>query len=155
MINKKGELKLRNIMFMALVFSSIIIISSLLVIDMSEEYENTGMKTDYNDLGVNTRLGDDLFGQSNESISEMEANAKDSAGSIGSIIINAITGAGAVLTAVFNIPSFISSSFATIMIDVGIPGKVMIPISKLITLLLYVIVIFVIISALPTGGNKV
>jgi len=154
-MNKRGELKLRNIMFMALVFSSIIILASILVGNMADEYENEGMISNYSALGIKSNLGSDLFSTSNESISGMEENTRKSAGSIGRTIVSAITGAGEVLVAVFTIPVFISNSFATIMVSVGVPGEVMYPFANLITLSLYVVIIFVIISALPTGGNKV
>ena len=85
MMNKKGSLALRNIMFMLLIFSSVLMLGSLFVLNMGDEYENTEMVSDYVSDGSIGSVGDNLYGDVNGSIASMKPNVEEGAGSFGFI----------------------------------------------------------------------
>jgi len=47
-MNKKGGMVLRDIMFLVLIFSGIIALSSVLVSEMGTTYDNTNMSNEFN-----------------------------------------------------------------------------------------------------------
>lgn len=152
-MNKKGELALRNIMFMLIIFSSVLLLLSLFVIDMSTEYENTDMNTEYSGEGSIGDIGSDLYQNTNSSISTMQDNIDDGAGSFG-IISGIIGGVGTILKTVILAPVYVGTALTSLMIAFNVPTSVSNILKNLIIFGIYIVIIFVIVSALSRGGTK-
>lgn len=153
MMNKKGSLALRNIMFMLLIFSSVLMLGSLFVLNMGDEYENTGMVSDYTGTGSIGSVGDNLYGNVNSSIASMKPNVEEGAGSFGAIT-GAIGGVGSVLKTIILAPVYIGTSISSLSAALNVPTAVRNIMGNLIAGLLYIIIFFVILSALSRGGTK-
>ena len=151
MMNKKGALVLRNVMFMLIIFSTLFALSTIFVIKMADEYSNTGLQNEYNTIGAES-LGSGLFGNVSDSMEIMKNNTDDSVGSF-ELTTGAIRGASTILGAVIKAPFYIKDSITVMMNAINIPSKISSLVTNMIVILIYSVIIFVIISALLKGGK--
>jgi len=157
-MNKRGALVLRDVMFMLITFAGLMALMSVVVYDMSNEYDNPGMTTDYKagsdgEAGGGVGgLGDSLFGDLNKSVSTMGDNADEAAGGVG-IITGIITGAGIILKQILLAPTYVGNALKVMLDVLRVPVTISTIIRTLVNLLIYVLIIFVIVSALLKGGK--
>ena len=155
MMNKKGALVLRDIMFMLIIFAGVMALASLFVYSMSSEYENADMGSEYDSSGVGN-LGNILLGNSNTTNIVMNEQTSNSSNSLlGSLESDtgAIHGAGAIFVEVLKAPLYVGNSLEIILNALMIPDKVSSIVKAIVNFLIYAIIIFVIISALLKGGK--
>ena len=152
MMNKKGSMALRDIMFCIVIFAVILSIASLIVFDIADEYENTGMRSNYSANGIGN-LGSSVLGEANSSVATMSDSIDESAGSFG-VLTGVILGVPAILKTVILSPVYVGTAVSTMMISLNIPSEISIIVKTGIILSLYIVIIFVIISALSRGGTK-
>lgn len=148
-MNKKGELALRNIIFMIVVFSAVILLATLFVNDMATEYENENMSSEYN---ANS-LASKLYGNVDKSIGNMSKNIDEAAGSFGTLT-GIIGGVGTILKTVILAPLYVQDAFLTALDIMGVPSSISNIIVGAFYLILTAMIIFIIVSALSRGGTK-
>lgn len=153
MRNKKGSVSLRDMIFMIVIFSAIVMLATLFVENMSTEYQNPDMYSEYTANGSVGTLGSGLYGNVNSSVSSMSGNIDDAAGSFG-LISGVIKGVGSILKTVISAPLYIDDATAIIMVALGVPDNVAEIIGNAVLIILSAMVIFVIVSALSRGGTK-
>jgi len=151
MMNKKGGMALRDIMFAVIIFAAVMALISIFVLNMSDEYENTDMTTEYNS-SVGT-LGSSLYRNVNESLKSMTEDVDESTGSFG-IVTNFVGGIPSLLKTIILSPVYVKVAMKTMMTALYIPDDISDIISNLMMGLIYIIIIFVIVSALSRGGTK-
>jgi len=158
MMNKKGGLVLRDVMFMLIIFSSLFALATLFVIDMASEYDNTNLQNEYNTIGAGA-LGNRIFGNVSASVEVMREKTESSTESEDSLlgsftsITGVIQGAAAILKAVILAPVYISDAIQVMMNAINIPKSISYLVGNMIMLLIYSVIIFVIISSLLKGGK--
>ena len=161
MMNKKGGLVLRDVMFMLFVFAALMALMSIFVEDMSAEYGNAQMKADFNSgtRGGVGSLGTPLMGDLNRSVDTIKTSTDGGNSSqenlIGSFssITGAIKGAAQILGVILSAPSYVGQSIGVILEALLLPEKITYIIETLINLIVYSLIIFVIVSALLKGGK--
>ena len=152
-MNKKGSMALRDLMFAIIIFGAILALGSLFVLDMANHYSNSGMSSDYQANGSIGTLGSSLYGNVNDSISSMTGNIDESTGTFGAIT-GTIKGVGAVLKSVILSPVYVGRAIGTLMVALRLPTQVATILSNLMIGIMYIIIIFVILSAVSIGGTK-
>ena len=156
MINKKGSLVLRDIMFMMLIVTSIFIFSGLFVRDMANSYGNTVMTNEWSANKIDT-VGNKTFFDTSQDLNETGTNME---GGIVSLLGGLLTGAGDALQMVLLAPVSIGNVVASTLTATGLDtgdgtsiNTVALIIKFLIAGILYAIIIFSIISAFLQGGK--
>ncbi len=156
--NKKGAVVLRDIMFMIIIFAGVLSLLSIFVLDFSAEYSNSNLTTEYNDLGV-SGLGGSLTGDINETVTDMRlataSEVENEGGLLGSFgqLGGFLSGATAILFGVFKAPIMVGNALEIMMNALSVPQVISIIISNLIITLIYIVIIFVLISAALRGGK--
>lgn len=151
-MNKKGALVLRDIIFMLIIFSGILVLSSLIVNNMAGEYSNTNMSTEYyanNSIG---HLGDEGLANITSSIKIMTNETGSSIG-VWDFVTGSIGGLKTVLVTVLESPIYVGTALTKIMTALRIPSEIIYPVSNIVIYLIYGVVIFVIVSAFLRGGK--
>ena len=153
--NKKGAMVLRDIMFIVISFAIIMALASVLVRSMANEYSNTQMITDYDNSESVGNLGDTVFVNVSSSLESMKESTDQNNSLLGSFssITGAISGAAEILGAILSFPKYIGSAISTMMVALSIPDPLPDLVKNAITYFIYVLIIFVIISALLKGGK--
>lgn len=158
MMNKKGTVVLRDVMFMIVIFGGVMALMSVAVINMSSEYGNTNLTSDYNALGIST-LGNVVSADINKTItSQSEATRGEGEGEIGTgealgISFDVVRSAPKIILGVFASPLIVSNAILIMFTDLGVPQEVVVIVGGVIISLLTVILIFGIITALLRGGK--
>lgn len=150
-MNKKGALVLRDLIFMFIIFSGVMTLSALLVINMGSEYSNTNMTTEFSDNNIGS-LGNTTLTNISLSIQDMKNETDSSVGSL-SIVTEAILGIPKVLVTVLKSPILAGDVVEDLMVSLNVPGKIPSITATIITLLIYAVIIFVIVSAFLKGGK--
>jgi len=145
--NKRGDLVLRHIIFMIIVFSGIIALSSIFVHEMGDTYENVNMTSLYNQ---NTIGSSQLYGNA----TVWKRIAKNLQGNIAQMLIGGLEAAGESLKQVVLAPATFSSMLLSILEDFGVVSEPLITtLGFILTSLLYILIVFAIISAFLKGGK--
>lgn len=155
---KKGEIILRDVMVMIILFGGFMALASMFVQSLanSNAYDNVEMFTEYNNLGI-SGLGNNLINSNlSSSYNTMENATSSDKGVLGSFtsIYGVVQGAGTVLKEVIKAPSYVGGAMGSILESTGwVSYSVATLIKTMINLLIYTVIIFVIISALLKGGR--
>jgi len=156
--NKKGEVVLRDLIIMLVIFSGVMALGSLFVLNMGGEnsYDNSDMISEYQGGKIGT-LGNNLLDSNlSGSVNVMRRNTIGNESTIGSfaLVTGIIRGAAGILTEVLKAPSYIGYAVAGMFEAVGlVDDSVQNVIEIVINLIVYGVIIFVIISALLKGGR--
>lgn len=151
-MNKRGSLVLRDIMFMLIIFSGVLALTSIFVINMASEYSNTDMHTEYyadNSIG---NLGDEGLVNVSHSIETMKNQTSGDVG-IWDIATGTASGIWTIFATVVKSPIYVGKALTTIMTALRIPLTISFIIGNIISLLIYVVIVFVILSAALRGGK--
>lgn len=157
-MNKKGTIVLRDVMFMIILFGGIMALMSIAVLNIAEEYGNTNAISEYNALGI-SGLGNEVSGNISSTIDDQrEATAGEGEGEEGAassigIVTDVIGGAAKIVLGVFKAPTIISNALSTMFGATRVPQQVVVIISVMILGLIFVVIIFGIITALLKGGR--
>ena len=157
--NRLGAVVLRDVIFMIIIAGGIMALSSLFVLDLSAEYNNTNMTNEYNADRTST-LGTSLLGNVNTSVETMrtatQSSGNETGGLIGTILdlgVGAVKGASTIILTVFQAPIYLGDALSIITTSLGIPHSISVIIGAIFSMLLYAVIIFVIISAALRGGK--
>jgi len=160
MMNKKGALVLRDMVFMMMIVSSIFILSGIYVSDMANNYENTNMSEEWAITGTNA-LANTTFYSVGENASTTGVDMAEKPTGIFSLIdsgTNVLKGIGGALFMVMTAPNTIGDLVGATLEDVGTGGakdvgSITWIIKYLIVTILWGIIIFTIASAFLRGGK--
>jgi len=151
MILKKGELILRDIVFVMFIVSAIIIFSGLFVSEMALNYDNTNMSDEWDIAGTNT-FANSTFYDTSDDMDEIGTGLDSGVlGLIGGVLTSIGTIVGMIITA----PNTIAMLVTGILEDFGLATSVAKVLYYLITGILWAIIIFVVYSFFAPGGNKI
>lgn len=155
MMNKKGALVLRDMVFMMMIVSGIFVLAGIFVSDMADNYSNTNMTDEWGIKGTNT-LANSTFYETGESVKDVSDDMKDKSTGIFSLIDgagNVLKGIGSALFMVITAPTTISDLVYTTLLDAGTPITVAEMLKYMILIVLWGIIIFTIASAFLRGGK--
>jgi len=155
MMNEKGSLVLRDMVFMMMIVSAIFILSGLYVSEMASNYENTNMSDEWGIRGTNT-LANSTFYSVGSDISETGEDMGESPTGIFSLISSGagvLKGIGKALFMVLTAPNTIGDLVEATLEDIGVASGIASIIKYLIVIILWAIVIFTISSAFLKGGK--
>jgi len=144
--NKNGEVVLRDLIMIIIIFSGIIALASIFVNDMSDTYGNTNMSASYNQDSIGEN-------QLNETASKWEEIGSNLNGNLLEMLLGTLQAAKEILTAVIEAPATFSNMLMIILSDIGVSESITNVLGFIITATLYIIIIFVIISARLQGGR--
>lgn len=155
MMNKKGALVLRDVVFMMMIVSGIFVLAGLYVGEMAINYENDNMSQEWSVAGTNVS-SDSIFYGSGEDITEVGEDLGSTSTGIYSLIgsaLNALDGIGDALFMVLTAPNTIGNLVGATLEDAGAGEAVSNIIKYFIVVLLWIVIIFTIISAFLRGGK--
>ena len=155
MMNKKGTLVLRDVMFMMLIVSSIFVFAGLFVGDMATRYDNDNMSEEWAVAGTNTSsnsMFNDVGNDLNETGAEMSTESTGLWGLITSVA-NTLEGIGNVIFMVLTAPNTIGDLVYATLVGSTVPGGIAITIKYLIVGVLWGVILFGIASAFLKGGK--
>ena len=145
-MNKRGDMILRDVIMMIIVFTGIIAFCSIFVNEMGDTYENVNMTSSYNQ----DEIGETQLKNTSNTWEDIGDNLN---GNFFEMLLGTAQAAKEILTEVLTAPatfgSLISSSLETIGVDESITSIV----GFIITAGLYIVIIFVCVSAFLKGGR--
>lgn len=155
MMNKKGALVLRDMIFMMMIMSSIFVLAGLFVSDMANNYENTNMSEEWAITGT-TALANSTFYSVGSDVTETADGLSTESTGIWSLIEgvgNTLKGIGKALFMVLTAPNTVGDLLSVTLEDMGVNSTVAGIIKYLIVIVLWSVIIFTIASAFLRGGK--
>ena len=155
MMNKRGELVLRDVVFMMLIVSSIFVLSGLFVSEMAFNYGNTEMSSEWALTQTNT-LANTTFQDTGNEVGEVGTGLGSETTGIWSLIEgvgNTLKGVGKALFLVLTAPNTIGELTAGTLEDAGVGSVIANIIKFLIVTIFWAIIIFTIVAAFLRGGK--
>jgi len=149
MMNRKGSLVLRDVVFMMLIVSSIFIFAGLFVSETAFNYDNTNMSDEWALKQTNTLANSTLYDTSND-LDEIGTGLNTG---IFALITGGLESIGKVMMMMLTAPNTIATLSTGLFEDMGVSSKITTPIYLLITGILWVIIAFTIYSAFLKGGK--
>ena len=151
MMLKKGEIILRDIVFMMFIVSAIFIFAGLFVSEMAYNYDNTNMSGEWDIGGTNIFANQTFY----ETSSDMNETATGLSGGVWSLVSGVYKSIGTIITMILTAPNTIASLVTGILTDFGLATSVARILYYLITGIFWAIIIFVVYSFFAPGGNKI
>lgn len=152
MMNKKGSLVLRDIVFMMMIVSGIFVFAGLFISEMALNYENTNMTNEWAISGTNT-IANSTFYDTGSNVEGVGADLNEESTGIWSLIGETLDGVGSALYMVLTAPNTIGNLVSGTLEDAGVISSVSSIIKYLIVVILWTVIIFTIISAFLKGGK--
>lgn len=148
-MNNKGEMKLRSVIFLILIFTGIIAFASIAVNDLADTYSNTNMSSTYNQDSI----GADQLEETASGWEDIMESISD--GNIFEKVVGTISAIAFVLTEIISAPATFGSILDTVLTDMGVPSSLASIFGFIVALGLYVLIIFEIVSLFMQSGGKV
>lgn len=155
MMNKKGALVLRDMLFMMMIVSIIFVLAGYFVNDMAINYDNTNMSEEW-EIKNAYKLGNSTFYKTGLEVEATgDALKTNSTGIYGMLKSGAsiLTGLGKGLVMILTAPNTISSLVSGTLEDMGVPPTFATVIRIFIITILWAIVIFTIYTAFLRGSR--
>jgi len=155
MMNKKGSLVLRDMVFMMMIVSAIFVLSGLYVSEMAFNYENDDMSNEWGITGTNA-LANSTFYSVGSDVTETGAGLSTNSTGIWALIEgagNTLSGIGKALFMVLTAPNTVGNLVSATLEDMGVAYGVASIIKYLIVIILWGIIIFTIASSFLRGGK--
>jgi len=152
MMNKKGSLVLRDIVFMMITVSAIFVLCGIFVSDMAIKYENTNMTSEWAGTGT-TKLANSTFYSVGSDVTDTGDGLSQESTGILSLVLGGLEGVGKAMFMVLNAPSTIGDLVSVTLIDMNVNSTVAGITNYLIVIVLWAIIIFTVISAFLRGGK--
>jgi len=149
MINKKGALVLRDIVFMMLIMSSVIVFAGLFVSEMAVNYENTNMSNEWALKGTNTIA----ISMLNDTHNDMEEAGSKLGFGVWDLVIGGLKSIGNIIAMIITAPNTIGLLVAGTLVDANISTTATNWISGLVSGILWAIILFTIYSSFLKGGK--
>jgi len=157
--NKKGGIILRDLFFILLIFAGIMTFTTLFVTDMADTYGNVNMSSEYSGSDISTQGGSLLAKLNNDTNSMKDATkgGNESTGLIGSLenVDGIISGITTVVGIVVKSPIYFGNAVTAVLTTLSVPSEVAEPIGLIISIFLYVTIIFVIVTFFSRGSGRV
>jgi len=146
MMNKRGEVVLRNIIMIIIIFSGVIALASVFVQEMGNSYENTNMTTSYNQGTIGeTEL--------KETANKWEDIGQKLDGNLFELLVGTAQAAKEILTEVILAPNTFGNMIESVLEDIGVEKATTQIFGFIVTAALYIVIIFVVISSMLKGGK--
>ncbi len=152
MINKKGSLVLRDIVFMIMIVSGVFVFAGLFVSEMALNYSNTNMSDEWGITGTNT-IANSTFYNTGSDVEGVGEDLNEESTGIWSLISGTLDGIGSALYMVLTAPNTIGDLVSGTLEDAGVISSVATVINFLIVTMLWIVIIFTVISAFLQGGK--
>jgi len=149
MMNKKGTLVLRDVVFMMMIVSAIFIFAGLFVSEISYNYDNTNMTNEWGIQGTNTIANSTFY----DTYDDMEDLGDDLSGNILSIVVGGLESMGNLIKMMVLAPNTIADLVVGTLEDMDVSHTVILPIRVFIIAMLWIIIIFTTWSAFTRGGK--
>jgi len=144
--NKKGRMILRDVIFIIIIFSGVVALSSIFVNQMGTTYGNTNMTSSYNQDSIGSS-------QLNETTNKWQGIAEKLDGNLLQMLLGTLEAAGEVLKEVLTAPVTFGNMLENVLTDFGVDASITNIIGFILTAILYIIIVFVIVSAFLQGGQ--
>jgi len=149
-MNKRGGVVLRDILFILLIMTSLLLLASTFVSEMAITYGDTNMSSEYAS-GSFQSIASESFYETTGNVSDTAKNLDDPG--ILSLVGGALTSAGSVIKTVFLAPYTFSKMIEGILVEVGVNETLTNIIGITIMASIYILIIFTIITAFLKGGK--
>ena len=145
-MNKKAEMVLRDIIFVVIVFTGIIALSGIFINEMGDTYDNTNMTSSYNQ---------DSYGS--DELEDTESVWKEIAENLDGNLLQMLTGTyqavKEILSQIILAPVTFSVILGNVLEDLGVSGEITNIFVIIVSVSLYVLIVFALISAFLRGGK--
>jgi len=155
MMNKKGSLVLRDVIFMMMIVSGIFVFAGLFISEMALNYENTNMTGEWALTGTNT-LANSTFYDTGSDVEEVGDGLSSETSGIRKLIdsvVNSLKGIGGALFMVLTAPNTIGALVGGTLEDAGVITSVASIIKYLIVTILWGVIIFTVVTAFLRGSK--
>jgi len=147
--NKRGDMVLRDIVFIIIIFTGIVALLSIFVGQMGTTYEDyTNMSIEYNQDDI----GDSQLNETGDRWQEISISLTE--GNIIERLWGTAEAAGEIILEIVKAPATFSDLVSTILDDLGVQKELTNSLSFILTATLYILIAFVIITAFLPGGGK-
>lgn len=146
MKSKKGSMVLRDVIMMIIVFTGIISFCAIFVNEIGTSYDNVNMTTSYNQDTIGKT-------QLENSSNKWETIGQNLNGNLLEMLLGTLQAAKEILTQVLKAPATFSNMLMSILGDIGVSGAITNVLGFIITAVLYILIVFTIISAFLQGGK--
>jgi len=145
-MNKKGSIVLRDIIMLIIVFSGIIALAGVFVNDLGDTYDNANMTSSYNQ---------DALGETQlQNVSKTWENIGNKLdGNLFDMLEGTFLAAKEIVTQIIKAPSTFVNMMMTVLEEIGVSESITSILGFIITATLYIIIIFVLVSAFLRGGK--
>jgi len=150
MISKKGSLVLRDVVFMIMIVSSIFVFAGLFVGEMALNYENDNMSDSWAATHTNI-IANSTFYNTADNVTTTGTGLNAEKTGIWSLVSGTLDGVGSALFMVLTAPNTIGNLVGGTLFDMGVSKSISDIIKMLIVIILWVIIIFTVISAFLPG----
>ena len=145
-MNKHAEMVLRDIIFVVIVFTGIIALSGIFINEMGDTYDNTNMTSSYNQ---------DSYGS--DELEDTESVWKEIAENLDGNLLQMLTGTyqavKEILSQIILAPVTFSVILGNVLEDLGVSGEITNIFVIIVSVALYVLIVFALISAFLRGGK--
>ena len=145
-MNKNGSMVLRDIVMLIIVFSGIIALASIFVNDIGDTYSNTNMTSSYNQDAI----GENQLSNTSQ---RWKAIGNNLNGNLLEMFVGTFQAAAEILTEVIKAPATFTNMLMTILEDIGVGESITLVLGFIITATLYILIVFIILSAFLQGGK--
>ena len=147
--NKRGDMVLRDLIFIIIIFTGLIALCSIFVNQIGTTYEDyTNMSSDYNQDAIGSS-------QLSETGDVWTGIAENMQGNIFDFLLGTLQAAGEILKEVIAAPATFSNLVSNVLKSFGVISEELIGVfAFILTAILYILIIFVIITAFLPGGGK-
>ena len=147
--NKRGDMVLRDIVFIIIIFTGIVALLSIFVGQIGTTYEDyTNMSIEYNQDDI----GDSQLNETGDRWQEISISLTE--GNIIERLWGTAEAAGEIILEIVKAPATFSDLVSTILDDLGVQKDLTNSLSFILTATLYILIAFVIITAFLPGGGK-
>lgn len=153
---KKGEILLRDVVFIMLVMSSVLIFASTFVTEMAGNYGNTEMAEEFALTNLSMSGDSGLMGglkDTTTNISDQLQNKDDDSSGLWTLITGTKDIVVNVIWAFLSAPNDLGSLIGDILVDMGAAVLIAETIKWIIVVGLWIVVIFAIITAFLQGAK--
>ena len=154
LMNKRGMIILRDIMFMMLMTTVIFIFAGLFIGEMADNYSNTNMSSEWVGTGTAT-IGNSTFYNTVSDLTDEGEGLKEESGGFWAAISGVVDAIGSTIALVFSSPATIAGLVGSTITDMGAGELVGNVIKYLIAGILYGIIIFTMGSLFSKGGINI
>ena len=149
MMNKKGSLILRDVLFLMLIFSGIIVFASIFVNELAITYEDTDMQNEFAGSSLNLNATTSFY-----KTSDSAENVKEAAETgLGDLVLGGLKTAGSILIEIVTAPITFANMIELSLESMSVPTVITKPLGIIIIAISYILIGFVIISAFLQGGK--